>query len=170
MPDGSFTAATPSNTPAIMTAILAVAQATPGLTIAAAKGWAMPEAVEIASAGFPFLAVLSPTLAGSESGRGFNSGISRQSGAYFPAWNFELYLIFPQGDVTNPLTYTAPEQAKNALVAQFVQQYSLQQTCDQVDITDAGLVTLEFVTGQRFVAAKLVLRALEQLIINNTPA
>lgn len=174
---GKFTSADIPNTRAIRDAIFDIALNAKDANNAplgysgGAKG-RMPFANEILGVGgYPFLVVMNPTLAGSERQGGISAGITRMPSGYYPAFDFDVYAIYPPVTAqTDQTVLDAPEDAKNALISAFVVNYSLEQTCDSADITDAAITTLKFVTSEEFQAAKLTLRVLTQQNLDNTPA
>lgn len=169
---GKFTSAEVADTSGILDAIYTIASTVSGLPISFGKKAAMPEVKEIKDSGancWPYLVVLIPRRVGSEKSGGISSGIFVYPDVRFPAFDYDVHVLFPKGDVT-PEVYLTPDAALNALEAAFTVNYSLLQTCDHASVESLGVVEIETVKGSNYLSAKLTIRALVQLIVDNTPA
>lgn len=171
---GKFTSAEVADTSGILDAIYSIASSAPGLDISFGKKAAMPEIEEIRKAGdgincWPYLVVLIPRRVGSEKSGGISSGIFVYPDVRYPAFDYDVHVLFPKGDVT-PEVYLTPDAALNALEAAFTVNYSLLQTCDHASVESLGVVEIETVKGSNYLSAKVTIRALVQLIVDNTPA
>jgi hypothetical protein len=167
---GAFTSAEQPQTAAILAAILDVATNHAGLTFAGSKLWAMPKATEIQAAGFPYFVVMQPRSVGGAIGGMLQGGdIPVLSESYEPVWEYDCYALFPFKDAGLAATYATPEDAKCKLIQAFVLRYTLENTCGKCVIVRPDVVSIEFVTGEEFMAAKLTLRCFEWLNVDNTP-
>lgn len=156
-----------SNYEAILTAIRDITRAA-NLTFAGDKLFEIPTAQELDAAGVPFLAVRQGELSTwALNGADYSVVGQRQMGWMEPVWNIEVFSIFTYSPQTPNDAIAAKYLA--SMISAYTLNVNLGGTCATSD-TIAGKnrtgLTYLGIEGTLFRAAKVTLRAVEQLQVN----